>query len=252
MGKFGPMIREIRLAKGMTLNELARDIVSVPFLSKYERGTSDISAENFFQLLDRLNVRLSEFEALNANLKQETQDSFLEKYSYAANNDNLILLNQLLADEKQYYQQSANIRHLHNQIILKQYINEGDKPLNYILECWKATAYPEMITNEDGSGNIQYLHSKESKTLMKNYVIKHLEEFIQQIIYINHLDKTKYTISDYVTELWDNWDTFYEYINNIQNESQILFEFNEFLTEFKNNGFTNYINFNFHHIEPKQ
>lgn len=123
MGKFGPMIREIRLAKGMTLNELARDIVSVPFLSKYERGTSDISAENFFQLLDRLNVRLSEFEALNANLKQETQDSFLEKYSYAANNDNLILLNQLLADEKQYYQQSANIRHLHNQIILKQYIN---------------------------------------------------------------------------------------------------------------------------------
>ena len=68
----------------------------------------------------------------------------------------------------------------------------------------------------------------------------------------NNLDKTKYTISDYVTELWDNWDTFYEYINNIQNESQILFEFNEFLTEFKNNGFTNYINFNFHHIEPKQ
>ena len=35
----------------------------------------------------------------------------------------MILLNQLLADEKQYYQQSANIRHLHNQIILKQYIN---------------------------------------------------------------------------------------------------------------------------------
>lgn len=79
MGKFGPMIREIRLAKGMTLNELARDIVSVPFLSKYERGTSDISAENFFQLLDRLNVRLSEFEALNANLKQETQDSLFRK-----------------------------------------------------------------------------------------------------------------------------------------------------------------------------
>lgn len=123
MEKFGPMIRELRLSKGLTLNELAKDIVSVPFLSKYERGASDISAENFFQLLDRLNVRLSEFEALNANLKQETQDAFLEKYSYAANNDNLILLNQLLADEKQYYQQSANIRHLHNQIILKQYIN---------------------------------------------------------------------------------------------------------------------------------
>ena len=123
MEKFGPMIRELRLSKGLTLNELAKDIVSVPFLSKYERGGSDISVEHFFQLMDRLNVRLSEFEALNANLKQETQDSFLEKYSYAANNDNLILLNQLLADEKQYYQQSANIRHLHNQIILKQYIN---------------------------------------------------------------------------------------------------------------------------------
>ena len=38
MEQFGPMIRELRLSKGLTLNELAKDIVSVPFLSKYERG----------------------------------------------------------------------------------------------------------------------------------------------------------------------------------------------------------------------
>ena len=123
MEQFGPMIRELRLSKGMTLNELAKDIVSVPFLSKYERGGSDISVAHFFQLMDRLNVRFSEFEVANLVSEQEKQDAFLEKYSYAVNNDNVILLHQLLADEKQYYQQSANIRHLHNQIILKQYIN---------------------------------------------------------------------------------------------------------------------------------
>lgn len=60
---------------------------------------------------------------MNANFKQETQDSLFKKYRYAANNDNLIILNQRLADEKKYYQQSANIRHLYNQIILKQYIH---------------------------------------------------------------------------------------------------------------------------------
>lgn len=60
---------------------------------------------------------------MNAKLKQETQDSLFKKYRYAANNDNLIILNQRLADEKKYYQQSANIRHLYNQLILKQYIH---------------------------------------------------------------------------------------------------------------------------------
>lgn len=133
MGKFGPMIREIRLSKGMTLSELAEGIVSVPFLSKYERGTSDISAENFFRLLDRLNVQMSEFEYLNIVSEQVKQDTFLEKYSYAVNNDNLVLLNQLLSDEKRYYQQNGNVRHIHNQIILKQYINNMTK-LPYSLD----------------------------------------------------------------------------------------------------------------------
>lgn len=123
MEKFGPMIRELRLSKGLTLNELAKDIVSVPFLSKYERGGSDISVAHFFQLMDRLNVRFSEFEVANLVSEQEKQDAFLEKYSYAVNNDNIILLRQLLTDEKQYYQQNSNVRHVHNQIILKQYIH---------------------------------------------------------------------------------------------------------------------------------
>ena len=42
MEKFGPMIRELRLSKGLTLNELAKDIVSVPFLSKFSNHRSKL------------------------------------------------------------------------------------------------------------------------------------------------------------------------------------------------------------------
>lgn len=92
MTNLGKTIRILRKSKNMTLAELAHGIVSLPFLSKYERNNSDISASNFLSLLDRLNVNLREFEELNSSGKEYSQKKFFKTYREAIISDDLFLL----------------------------------------------------------------------------------------------------------------------------------------------------------------
>ena len=60
MKKFGESLRIIRKAKGITIKQAAGDIVTPAFLSKVERGKSDISFSKLVEILDRMNVDIHE------------------------------------------------------------------------------------------------------------------------------------------------------------------------------------------------
>ena len=60
--EMGALLKKIRLSKNLTLKELASDYLSVSFLSKFERGESDISLSRFFLLLDKLDVSIEELD----------------------------------------------------------------------------------------------------------------------------------------------------------------------------------------------
>lgn len=124
MTNLGKTIRILRKSKNMTLAQLADGIVSLPFLSKYERNNSNISASNFLSLLDRLNVNLREFEELNSSGKEYSQKIFFKNYREALISDDLFLLNKLLNQEKKYLELDGNYRHKHNIILINQYINK--------------------------------------------------------------------------------------------------------------------------------
>ncbi|WP_024406478.1 helix-turn-helix domain-containing protein [Streptococcus suis] len=47
----GPHFREMRIKRGLSIKEAARDIVSPQFLSQFEKGKKGISVENFSRLL---------------------------------------------------------------------------------------------------------------------------------------------------------------------------------------------------------
>ena len=49
--EMGALLKKIRLSKNLTLKELASDYLSVSFLSKFERGESDISLSRFFSFV---------------------------------------------------------------------------------------------------------------------------------------------------------------------------------------------------------
>lgn len=48
---FGPTFRKIREARGLSLKEVAADIVSPQFLSQFERSQKGVTIETFSRLL---------------------------------------------------------------------------------------------------------------------------------------------------------------------------------------------------------
>jgi transcriptional activator, rgg/gadR/mutR family, C-terminal domain len=121
--QLGTIFRELRLSKGMTLEETSKGIVSLPFLSKFERGEHEITSNKFIRLLSRLNISYREFELILGHLEGYSQTAFLQQLSTALVNNDLTLLNQLYDDQKLLLKQYSDSRFEHNLIIISQYIN---------------------------------------------------------------------------------------------------------------------------------
>lgn len=116
----GDFIRQQRLARNYSLEELSKDIMTKASLSKFERGLMDISSDKLLKLLDRLNISMHEFYIVITNSQNKNQLDFLTEYSYARKDNNKYLLKKLVEKEINLYQSSNNIRHKHNAIIVKQ------------------------------------------------------------------------------------------------------------------------------------
>ncbi|UUX34458.1 Rgg/GadR/MutR family transcriptional regulator [Fundicoccus culcitae] len=127
MKGYGTALRNIREAKGMTLEVASKGIISDSFLSQFEREKSDISLDNFFDLLDRLNITYSELRVSSLELNENTQQIFLKKYAKAYRSKNIVTLNNLIEQEGELYQGNPNIRHIHNTILCKQMIDHINK-----------------------------------------------------------------------------------------------------------------------------
>lgn len=56
----GELVEEIRIAKGISIKELIDDNISRSFYYRFRKGDTDISLENFFELLSSLNVTFDE------------------------------------------------------------------------------------------------------------------------------------------------------------------------------------------------
>ena len=123
MNQYGYLLKTLRKEKGVSQSELSEGILSKNHLSKIERGENDISFQTLLKLLDRLNISLFEFELL-LDKTQDNQSTFLKDLSIAVVNNDLYLLNELLTREIELKSKSNNIRHKHNVILLKAYIDK--------------------------------------------------------------------------------------------------------------------------------
>ena len=131
MNRYGHLLKLLREQKGISQFDLSDGILSKNHLSKIERGENDISFQTLLKLLDRLNISLFEFELL-LDKTQDNQSTFLKDLSIAVANNDLYLLNELLTREIELKRKSNNIRHKHNVILLKAYIDKfSSTPLNH-------------------------------------------------------------------------------------------------------------------------
>jgi len=95
MNKYGKTIRKVREEKGYTLQQLSDGILSVSFLSKFERGDSDISVSYFFQILEKLSLSYDEFLFIHNDFKLDNFDTFFDKAEQAYVNRDLTQLRNL-------------------------------------------------------------------------------------------------------------------------------------------------------------
>lgn len=137
MKKYGETLRKIREQKGHTMQRLAEGILSVSFLSKFERGESDISLIYMTQLLERLSFSFDEFFYLHDGYESDQLESFFDKADKAYVNRNLKQLKQL------------------RELALEKWEKHGLETFRY--NTLMLDVYESIISNEEVAGNDETL-----------------------------------------------------------------------------------------------
>ncbi|MBS4220987.1 helix-turn-helix domain-containing protein [Bacillus sp. FJAT-49711] len=95
MNDYGKTIRKIREEKGYTLQQLSDGILSTSFLSKFERGNSDISVSYFLKILEKLSLSYDEFLFVHNDFNLDNFETFFDKAEQAYVKRNLSKLQTL-------------------------------------------------------------------------------------------------------------------------------------------------------------
>lgn len=222
----------------MTLKEVSDRTLSLPFLSKYERGLSDISVAKFFHILNKLNVSFQEFECCYYALDKNNQICFINNLQEVFNTDNVFIINKLIEQEESFYRDNHNFRHQHNIIILKQYSNKicnfeynaahTTKILQYLLQVedwgyYEFSLYGNALFFLPLKKTIFLLKTaiKKSKQLNKININKNELCLIIMNIITTLLEKKD------ITEL-HTLDTLFNLLENELNSTKYYYEINKY------------------------
>lgn len=136
--EYGKTLRMIRQQKGITLKKLADNICSVSFLSKFERGDSDITLSLMTKLLDKLMMNFDEFFFIHNDYQPDQLEQFFKIAGTAFLSRDATQLKQLketaLNKWKQYsvetYHYNALLLEVYESIVDTEYTKEGLKEYN--------------------------------------------------------------------------------------------------------------------------
>jgi Rgg/GadR/MutR family transcriptional activator len=112
MDIYGLYFKKLRKDRGFTLIETARGILSKSGLSKFERGTGDISLSKFFLLIEKIGVSMEEFEFYINGCSFNEYDILLRKIESAYVQQNTQMLCYLSELEDKRYKETGALRHM--------------------------------------------------------------------------------------------------------------------------------------------
>lgn len=128
--EMGALFKKFRLSKKLTLKDVAGDFLSVSFLSKFERGESEISLSRFFLLLERLDVSIEEFYGILANERATATEKLLDKVSSAFYQGNSFALEKFYQAEMKKYEETKQKTFLYNAIMIESFlVNLTNQPI---------------------------------------------------------------------------------------------------------------------------
>lgn len=118
---YGATLRTIRKRKGITLQVLANGVCSVSFLSKFERGESDISLDLMTRLLENLMMPFEEFLYIHNEYSLDAvQQFFKQAYALYLNRD-IAGLRKLKKEQVEKWHTYEIVTYQNNALLLEVY-----------------------------------------------------------------------------------------------------------------------------------
>ncbi|MFS0671588.1 helix-turn-helix domain-containing protein [Ornithinibacillus sp. 179-J 7C1 HS] len=121
MRNYGETFRIIRKQKGLTMKELADGVCSISFLSKFERGDSDITLGIFTRILDKLMMSMDEFLYVHHDYQPGKIEQFFQQVNKAYNSQNVARLQQFKNQEMKKWEQYKLETYYFNALMLQVY-----------------------------------------------------------------------------------------------------------------------------------
>lgn len=149
MEKIGEVINIFRENKGMSQAELSDGILSKAQLSKFERNLTQISADKFLALLERLHVTFAEFGNALAIQENLYEQSILEDITKAIVNNNVGQA-QLVEDRAEAH--------------LKKYPEKYNRLILIMVKAMIADMNGESLSKADASFLADYLFNVDGWT----------------------------------------------------------------------------------------
>ena len=118
----GTLFNNLRKNKKMSLKDVSGDLISLSFISKFERGESEISLSRFLLLLNNLNVTIDEFHHLYQYEYPNEIEDLMTKVSINFSKRDISGFKEILTEKKEKYQSTGKKRYLYNSIMLKTFI----------------------------------------------------------------------------------------------------------------------------------
>lgn len=224
------MFREFRKSKNITQEEVSEGIVSAAFLSKFERGQSDLASTKLLKLLVRLNINFHEFFVFFNEMHESSQPSFISQLTKAAQQDNIHLLNYLHNSEVDLYKKSNNFRHKHNQILISQYLRRIRNEKFNISETSKITNY---LFNIDDWGYYEFTLFSNSLFFLPNETLNNAAKqlTVKNLKFLNsdqYKDETALVLTNIVSFLierdcFDDLINIFQIFDNLTNDTKYYY-----------------------------
>lgn len=191
MNELGALFRSLRKERGFTLKTLSEGIVSYSYLSKFEKGKTQISLNNFIQLTRRLNLTVDEVLYFNQT-KTHNYTDFFQKISFAYAKRDVDELKRYLDVELNLYQKNKVKFHKYNATMIGAIIkdiepsffiseDDVDQLVDYIMGCSFWTTYEISLF-----GNSLSLFSEELLIVLLEEIKKRVLDY--QVMHKNFRD----------------------------------------------------------------
>ncbi|MEK4197945.1 helix-turn-helix domain-containing protein [Cytobacillus sp. FSL K6-0265] len=229
---YGQNFKNIRISKGYSLKEVAEGIISSSFLSKFERGESDISLSNFILLLNKLNISIEEYILISRDYQPSEFEIFLHKIRHAYEQNNIPFLISIYKEEEKKWKSHLSSSYKCNYIMTKALILDlnrnfeiTDSERNFISDYLLKNdhwGYYEIILFGNTMSILKYqtviILAKEiiSKSKLNIQIPKIKTEFIRILLNVviytietGHLNDAKWFLS-YIDEIPNNTHFYFE------------------------------------------